>query len=93
MTSRSYITCVFGRAMTGTNLKANCAYFESKKNALYIFPARLRLRAVFYRYPTTRNKKKKFRVICTLKIIKEVRVHALMINTTAAENESWVLGL
>ena len=39
MTSRSDITCDFGRAMTGTNLKANCAYFESKKNALYIFPA------------------------------------------------------
>ena len=29
----------------------------------------------------------------TLKIMKEVRVHALMINTTAAESESWVLGL
>ena len=27
MTSRSD----FGRAMTGTNLKANCAYFEGKK--------------------------------------------------------------
>ena len=66
MTSRSDITCDFS-AMTGTNLKANCAYFESKKNALYIFPALLRLRVVFYRYPTTRNKKKIFRVICTLR--------------------------
>ena len=31
MTSRHDITCDFGRAMTGTNLKANCAYFESQK--------------------------------------------------------------
>ena len=66
MTSRSDITCDLGRAMTGTNLKENCAYFESKKSALYLFPALLRLRVVVYRYPTTRNKKKKFRVICTL---------------------------
>ena len=66
MTSRSDITCDFGRAMTGTNLKANCAYFESKKHAICIFPALLRLRVIFYRYPTTRNKKKNFRVICTL---------------------------
>ena len=68
MTSRSDITCDLGRAMTGTNLKENCAYFESKKSALYLFPALLRLRVVFYRYPTTRNKKKKFRVICTLTV-------------------------
>ena len=33
MMSRYDITCDFGRAMTGTNLKANCAYFESQKNA------------------------------------------------------------
>ena len=33
VTSRSDITCYFGRAMTGTNLKANCTYFESKKSA------------------------------------------------------------
>ena len=69
MTSRSDITCDLGRAMTGTNLKENCTYFESKKSALYLFPALLRLRVVFYRYPTTRNKKKKFLVICTLNII------------------------
>ena len=33
MTSRSD----FGRAMTGTNLKANCAYFESKKKCFLDF--------------------------------------------------------
>ena len=33
VTSRSDITCYFGRAMIGTNLRANCAYFESKKKA------------------------------------------------------------
>ena len=37
MTSRSDITCDFGRAMTRTNLKANCAYFESKKKMLFTF--------------------------------------------------------
>ena len=64
MTSRSDIACDFGRAMTGTNLTANCAYLESKNNAFHIFPAILTLRNVFYRYPTTRNKRKKLRVIC-----------------------------
>ena len=60
MTSSSDIACDFGRAMTRTNLKANCAYFESKNNAFCIFPALLNLRNVFYRYPATRNKRKKF---------------------------------
>ena len=69
MTSRSDITCYFGRAMTGTNLKPNFAYFESKKSAFQIFSALLKLRNVFYRYQTTRNKKKKFRVICTLSYV------------------------
>ena len=79
-TSRSDITCDFGRAMTGTNLKANCAYFENKKNALYIFPALLRLRVVFYRYPTTRNKKKNFCVICTLMDKKVLTIRDNMTN-------------
>ena len=64
VTSRSDIACDFGRAMTGTNLTANCAYLESKNNAFHIFPAILKLRNVFYRYPTTRNKRKKLCVIC-----------------------------
>ena len=51
----------------GTNLKANCAYFESKKkNAFYIFPALLKVRNIFCGYSTTRNKSKNFRVIYTL---------------------------
>ena len=64
MTSSSDIACDFGRAMTRTNLKANCAYFESKNNAFCIFPALLNLRNVFYKYPTARNKRKSFPVIC-----------------------------
>ena len=38
--------------------------FWKQQNAFYIFPALLKLRNVFYRYPTTRNKGKNFRVIC-----------------------------
>ena len=41
--------------VSGTNLKANCAYFE-KKNTFYIFPALVKLQNVFFRYPTTRDK-------------------------------------
>ena len=72
MTSRSDIACDFGRAMTGTNLKANCVYLESKNNAFHIFPALLKLRNVFYRYPTTRNKRKNFRVVYTQGIVDEL---------------------
>ena len=60
VTSRSDMTCDFGRAVTGTNQKANCAHFESKKNAFYIFPLLLKPRNVFYRYPIARNREKKF---------------------------------
>ena len=56
----------FGRTMTGTNLKASCMYFERRKNASKIFPALLKLQNIFHGYPTTRNKRKNFLVICTL---------------------------
>ena len=55
MTSRSD----FGRAMTGTNSEANCVYLP--------FRLFLKLQNFFQRYPTTRNKRKNFRVICALK--------------------------
>ena len=56
----------FGRTMTGTNLKASCMYFERRKNASKIFPALLKLQNIFHGYPTTRNKRKNFLVVCTL---------------------------
>ena len=56
----------FDRTMTGTNLKANCMYFERRKNASKIFPALLKLQNIFHGYPTTKKKKKKFLVIYTL---------------------------
>ena len=49
----------FGRAMTGTNSEANCVYLS--------FRLFSKLQNVFQRYPTTRNKRKNFRVICALK--------------------------
>ena len=52
-----------------------------QKNALYIFPVLLKLRNVFYRYPTARNKKKNF-VSYTLKSNHRLKTFAKILPVT-----------
>ena len=65
MTSPYDITCDFGRAMTETNLKANCAYFDSKKKKmLFRFFQHFKSLKTF---SIEETREKNFRVICTLR--------------------------
>ena len=58
---------IFWPRETATLLKSTLRYFHREKSTFEKFDAGLKLRIVFYTHKTIKNRRKKFRVIYTLK--------------------------